>query len=674
MKKLVFLCALCALCALCGGLAFAADCPANQWCQVLNNSMPPNSGWNQLVFVHDTGKFYNYMNNANVLPNPFESTFWTYTAQTATHSAYTACDNGQPCWAKASDCGDTAGTSSITASVCLVTAMDATTTPGSLQIVTNNGNPIGSMWTLNPANSPNSTYYLAIDDEVISFTGCTDANSATCNVGAVSPFTLTGITRGLRGTTKTIHNGGGTTNCNSRVLSSGEAARVRNACVAPAYNGGAADVTKDHPPTRHPGAQVFYQSSTGKLWDSWGWIDNYAPLRDMWFMCVAQTATCTTSEIAKGWQRVPTSLRNAPNNTEFEAAGWTAQNAVVYDPDHDVAFSYGGANADPSKNWDIWVLCLTANASVYIDSTHTCASANYVNYWHKITPASGSAQTVASQSPRGNYDPVNHFVVYFGGEHAAGLLYVAQIWLPEYGEWCFSDLAQGGANGNNCPNQFKTPPADRYPGSAPAPAKFPAWTYNNNSSIQKFMYLTPENPSKLYLYDAGTNKFTLTSVTGGPNFSAMPYMAGQSMAHDDVNSVTVWENQHQSGNPPQSTWQLPDAALGGETPVTYSVGAAIGGSGTGTVVSGETPAFINCPGVCSHIYDAGSNVTLTATATGGSSFLGWSGPSADACSGATCTFSNLSAVKNVTASFGAPLGGSSMTFSGVTISGVKVAQ
>lgn len=71
-----------------------------------------------------------------------------------------------------------------------------------------------------------------------------------------------------------------------------------------------------------------------------------------------------------------------------------------------------------------------------------------------------------------------------------------------------------------------------------------------------------------------------------------------------------------------------------------------GGDGTGTVSS--SPAGIDCGASCEHSYAHGSMITLTATATGGSSFGGWSG----ACSGfgTTCVV-DLDAAQSVSAAF-----------------------
>jgi uncharacterized delta-60 repeat protein len=69
------------------------------------------------------------------------------------------------------------------------------------------------------------------------------------------------------------------------------------------------------------------------------------------------------------------------------------------------------------------------------------------------------------------------------------------------------------------------------------------------------------------------------------------------------------------------------------------------GGGTGTVSS--TPAGISCGSTCAHVYTHGSAVTLTATASAGSSFIGWSG----ACSGTGTCALTMSAARTASARF-----------------------
>ena len=55
----------------------------------------------------------------------------------------------------------------------------------------------------------------------------------------------------------------------------------------------------------------------------------------------------------------------------------------------------------------------------------------------------------------------------------------------------------------------------------------------------------------------------------------------------------------------------------------FALSVATSGNGAGTVAS--TPAGINCDATCAASFVEGTPVTLTATATTGSSFTGWSG-------------------------------------------------
>jgi len=88
------------------------------------------------------------------------------------------------------------------------------------------------------------------------------------------------------------------------------------------------------------------------------------------------------------------------------------------------------------------------------------------------------------------------------------------------------------------------------------------------------------------------------------------------------------------------------AVFNAAAPVLLSVGRA--GTGSGAVTS--APAGISCGSDCSEAYPVGFSVTLTATASAGSVFAGWSG----ACSGtaSTCTVA-MSAARTVTATFNA---------------------
>ena len=69
------------------------------------------------------------------------------------------------------------------------------------------------------------------------------------------------------------------------------------------------------------------------------------------------------------------------------------------------------------------------------------------------------------------------------------------------------------------------------------------------------------------------------------------------------------------------------------------------GDGAGAVMS--SPAGIDCGTSCSHAYDYGTSVTLTASSSAGSSFSGWTG----ACAGTASCVVTMTAAHSITASF-----------------------
>ncbi len=77
----------------------------------------------------------------------------------------------------------------------------------------------------------------------------------------------------------------------------------------------------------------------------------------------------------------------------------------------------------------------------------------------------------------------------------------------------------------------------------------------------------------------------------------------------------------------------------------YLLSISLAGSGSGKVTS--TQPGIDCGSTCSASFDQGSSVALTATATSGSEFTGWSG----SCSGTGACTVSMDAAKSVTARF-----------------------
>lgn len=103
---------------------------------------------------------------------------------------------------------------------------------------------------------------------------------------------------------------------------------------------------------------------------------------------------------------------------------------------------------------------------------------------------------------------------------------------------------------------------------------------------------------------------------------------------------------------------------GSDSPGVFALSVSKAGTGTGIVTS--SPSGISCGSTCSANYASGTSVTLTAAASSGSAFGGWSG----ACSGTgNCTVS-MTAARAVTATFNTTAGSTTcanpITFTGNT--------
>jgi hypothetical protein len=83
-------------------------------------------------------------------------------------------------------------------------------------------------------------------------------------------------------------------------------------------------------------------------------------------------------------------------------------------------------------------------------------------------------------------------------------------------------------------------------------------------------------------------------------------------------------------------------------PIDYTL--SVGVSGNGSVTS--SPAGINCGSICTMNYSSGTAVMLTATPTGGATFIGWGG----ACSGNGGCQLTMNSIESVTAMFSSSSG------------------
>jgi len=134
-----------------------------------------------------------------------------------------------------------------------------------------------------------------------------------------------------------------------------------------------------------------------------------------------------------------------------------------------------------------------------------------------------------------------------------------------------------------------------------------------------------------------------SQLAGWSGCDAQPSAASCEVAMNAARSVSAEFEPEPEPEPP------PPPAAQRRTLTVTSTGL---GTATGTVRS--APAGIECGASCSHLYDRGAALTLTAEPSPGSIFLGWGG--CEGTSGATCTLT-LGADRTVAAAFGpAPAG------------------
>ncbi|MFI5180625.1 MAG: PA domain-containing protein [Thermoanaerobaculia bacterium] len=136
-------------------------------------------------------------------------------------------------------------------------------------------------------------------------------------------------------------------------------------------------------------------------------------------------------------------------------------------------------------------------------------------------------------------------------------------------------------------------------------------------------------------------------------YAPSPVMPGSSVSHWDLSAAPslLMEPFIMSDLAPGvdvTPDALRDIGWFGSTPPSQHLTVTLAGTGAGTVTS--SPTAVNCPGACGADFSFATSVTLTATASGTSTFAGFSG---EGCSGTgTCTV-GMSVTRNVTATFSA---------------------
>ena len=153
---------------------------------------------------------------------------------------------------------------------------------------------------------------------------------------------------------------------------------------------------------------------------------------------------------------------------------------------------------------------------------------------------------------------------------------------------------------------------------------------------------------------AGTGTGTVTSAPAGINCGAMCSASFASGTQVTLTAAATTGSTFSGWGAPCSGTGTCVVTITAATSVTatfapsttnFTLSVTKAGTGTGTVTS--APAGINCGATCSASFAGGTQVTLTAVATTGSTFSGWGAP----CSGTGTCVVTLTAATSVTATF-----------------------
>jgi hypothetical protein len=163
---------------------------------------------------------------------------------------------------------------------------------------------------------------------------------------------------------------------------------------------------------------------------------------------------------------------------------------------------------------------------------------------------------------------------------------------------------------------------------------------------------TAPPPVALAVTSSGAGAGTITSSPAGINCGSTctaSFPAGTvvtlSVAANSTSLFTGWSGACSGTGACVVTMDAAKSVVANFSVVQSGLNVARTGTGSGAVTS--SPAGINCGGTCQATFPPGTQITLSATPDGTSTFSGWSG----ACSGtATCTVT-MDAAKSVTASF-----------------------
>jgi len=286
----------------------------------------------------------------------------------------------------------------------------------------------------------------------------------------LSGDTFTRLIRGIRGTGVSGHAAG---------------SRVGGGAPFPQSRiGGALVPVEDHIPDRHPFLFSSYNNRRSQLIQVTGIVENNK-LNDTWYLCIKQGQFCSQPDV-KVWRPLVT-----PTRVPYKADG-----AMTYDSDDDVMILYGGQTIG-APTADTWLLCFQADPQISGNNVGCPAGHAYPD-WVNVTtnPSSGPGPRYFHSLV---YDSYYHKAILFGGSDGA---------TDPNSTWIYSPAAHSWTDANPS-------------GKIPSAFRRPAMTYDLTRHVT-ILYegplgvVTDGIPGGLYSYDAGVNRWTLTSVPGGP--------------------------------------------------------------------------------------------------------------------------------------------------------------
>ena len=173
-------------------------------------------------------------------------------------------------------------------------------------------------------------------------------------------------------------------------------------------------------------------------------------------------------------------------------------------------------------------------------------------------------------------------------------------------------------------------------------------TISDPAAISPYAVAVNDKANKIYVVNYGVDPFgspgtnlpgNVTIIDGATN--AVTNLRNPAAINPNAIAVDSITNQIYAANVGSDNLSVID----GGTSTNFALTVAESGSGTGTVTT--SPSGIDCPSVCSTVFEPGATVTLTASPASGSTFAGWSG----ACSGTGPCNVTMSATVSVTATF-----------------------